>query len=177
MLNLFFKASFKNFVGHESFLWDHWFPCFGLLVTSPLGFKAKEGSLIHTWQRNTWYISLEIHLWCDTCRPLSRQHSNQAFSSTYLQPGIGGARTGDLSRHRRTLYWLSYDGLDVLQCYSQSCWLAVPKNPPAGTPPPPRGRSCWRLPLTANGHFSVPQELYQSKSWNGRELWGRRLCE
>ena len=42
---------------------------------------------------------------------------------------------------------------------------------------PPPGHSCQQLPLTANGHFSVPQELYQWKSWNGRELWGRRLCE
>ena len=33
---------------------------------------------------------------------------------------------------------------------------------------PPRGHSCQGLPLTANGHFSVPQELYQSKSWNDR---------
>ena len=31
------------------------------------------------------------------------------------------------------------------------------------------GCSCQRLPLTANGHFSVPQELYQSNQWNGRE--------
>ena len=29
----------------------HWYPCFGLLVMSPLGFKARMGSLIHTWQR------------------------------------------------------------------------------------------------------------------------------
>ena len=31
----------KSFGGHESFLWGHWYPCFGLLVTSTLGFKAK----------------------------------------------------------------------------------------------------------------------------------------
>ena len=24
-------------------------------------------------------------------------------------------------------------------------------------------------PFTTNGHFSVPQELYQSNSWNGQE--------
>ena len=34
---------------------------------------------------------------------------------------------------------------------------------------PPRGCSCQWLPLTANGHFSVPQEMYQWKSWNVRE--------
>ena len=30
----------KFFGGHKSFLWGHWYPCFGLLVTSALGFKA-----------------------------------------------------------------------------------------------------------------------------------------
>ena len=25
-------------------IWGHWYPCFGFLVTSPLGFKAKVGS-------------------------------------------------------------------------------------------------------------------------------------
>ena len=32
--------------GHESFLWGHWYPYFGLLVTSPLGFKARVGSTL-----------------------------------------------------------------------------------------------------------------------------------
>ena len=35
-----------NFGGHESFLWGHWYPCFGLLVTSPLGFKVRVGSAL-----------------------------------------------------------------------------------------------------------------------------------
>ena len=37
---------FLNFGGHESFLWGHWYPYFGLLMTSPLGFKARVGSAI-----------------------------------------------------------------------------------------------------------------------------------
>ena len=41
-------------------------PFFIILVTSPLGFKARMGSLIHTWQRCTWYTFPQIHLWCDT---------------------------------------------------------------------------------------------------------------
>ena len=27
--------------GHKFFLWGHWYPCFRLLVTSTLGFKAR----------------------------------------------------------------------------------------------------------------------------------------
>ena len=26
--------------------WGHWYPCFGFLVTSPLGFKARVGSAL-----------------------------------------------------------------------------------------------------------------------------------
>ena len=33
-------------------LWGHWYPCFGFLVMSPLGFKVRVGSLIHTWWRH-----------------------------------------------------------------------------------------------------------------------------
>ena len=33
---------FKNFVH----FWGHWYPCFGFLVTSPLGFKARVGSAL-----------------------------------------------------------------------------------------------------------------------------------
>ena len=43
----------KNFEGHESFSWGHWYPCFGLLVTSALCFFASSDP--------------QIHLWCDTC--------------------------------------------------------------------------------------------------------------
>ena len=45
---------------------------------------------------------------------------------------------------------------------------AIPKKPSAGMPP--RHCSCQWLLFAVNGHFSVTQELYQSKSWNGREL-------
>ena len=48
---------FVNFGGHKSFLWDHWFPCFELLMMSALGFKTRVGSHIHTWQRCTVHIS------------------------------------------------------------------------------------------------------------------------
>ena len=44
---LFLKTNWWTHV----LLWGHWYPCFGLLVTSPLGSKVRVGSLIHTWQR------------------------------------------------------------------------------------------------------------------------------
>ena len=60
---------FKLFGGHLSF------PLlFGLLVTSPLGFTARVGKLICNWRRCMWRTFPEIHLWCDTCRPLYGWH-------------------------------------------------------------------------------------------------------
>ena len=50
----------KKFLGHKSSLWGTWYPCFELLVTSPLGFKTRVGSLIWTLQRHTWYIYLRF---------------------------------------------------------------------------------------------------------------------
>ena len=38
---------FLIFGGHRSFLWDYWYPYFGLLVMLVLGFKARVDSLAH----------------------------------------------------------------------------------------------------------------------------------
>ena len=35
-------------------------PCFGLLVTSLRGFKARDCSLIYTWQRRTSFIKVNL---------------------------------------------------------------------------------------------------------------------
>ena len=32
---------FTKKIGHQSFLWGHWYPCFGLIVASVLGFKDR----------------------------------------------------------------------------------------------------------------------------------------
>ena len=61
-----FNSLFIIFGGHKSFLWGYCYPCSGLLVKSPLGFKASVGSLVHIWQKHTCYTFLEIRLWCDT---------------------------------------------------------------------------------------------------------------
>ena len=37
----FFLMRLFWLVLHKSFLWGHWYPCFGFLVTSALGFKAR----------------------------------------------------------------------------------------------------------------------------------------
>ena len=70
----------KNFWWTHVHLWGHWYPRFGLLVTSPLAFKAKVGSLttekfcmkfdiqlkfmkqtdntLYLWQHLSWYFNV-----------------------------------------------------------------------------------------------------------------------
>ena len=56
----------KVFGGHMSFFLGHWYPCFGFLVTSPLGFKARVGCLICIAEANVMYVPrdppLVLHL-------------------------------------------------------------------------------------------------------------------
>ena len=78
-------------------------PVFGFLVKSPLGLKARVGSLIHTWQRQTCYTILRF-----TSRVTDADHlvaimAAASISSTYLRTGIGGAQNWDLSYCRRML--------------------------------------------------------------------------
>ena len=74
----------------EPHFWGHWYSCFRLLVTSPLGFKARVGNLIHTWQRHTWYTVPEIHLYCDTYACVYGQHSGWLFSPHMTSSHICG---------------------------------------------------------------------------------------
>ena len=47
-------------------LWSHLYPCFGLLVMSALGFKARvDPSLVCFLACMQW--TPQIHLWCNTC--------------------------------------------------------------------------------------------------------------
>ena len=65
------------FLAHVLF-WGHWYPCFGFLVTSPLGFKARVGSVLFAFAEvNVMYVP-EIYLWCYTCQPLDGQHCSQS---------------------------------------------------------------------------------------------------
>ena len=45
-----------------SFLWSHWYLCFRLMVMSPLGFKARGGSLIQACKKHLCYMCNLSHL-------------------------------------------------------------------------------------------------------------------
>ena len=59
---------FKSFWRTHVLFWGHWYPCFGFLVTSPLGFKARVSSALFAIfaEANVMYISqdspLVLHL-------------------------------------------------------------------------------------------------------------------
>ena len=60
----------KYLVGTCPF-WGHWYTCFGFLVTSPLGSKARVGSAL--------FAFLQKHLWCYMYRPLCGRHTTSHF--------------------------------------------------------------------------------------------------
>ena len=52
------------------FLWGHWYPCFGLLMMSALGFKARVDPS-------------DSPLVCDTCWRLGSQHGGRAIFNSH----------------------------------------------------------------------------------------------
>ena len=100
------KPFFHIFGGHKSFLWGHWYPCFGLLVKSPLVFKARVGSLIHTWWRQTCYTFPKSHLWFDTAELLAASMAakpSHSLACTWKQTLVGlKTRTYRATAHSAT---------------------------------------------------------------------------
>ena len=98
---MFYQFFLKNFGGHESFLWGHWYPILDfwwcLLWVSKQEWVLHYLSLVEVYM--LCYTFPEIRLWCDTCWPVGGQHGSQAISSTYLQ-GIGGTWNQELSCRR-----------------------------------------------------------------------------
>ena len=75
---LFQKIFVYNFWRARVILWDHWYPCFGLLVMSALGFKARVDPSLACFIACVQWIP-QINLWCNACWPPDGQHGSQAF--------------------------------------------------------------------------------------------------
>ena len=94
-----------------SFFWGHWYPCFGFLVTSPLGFKARVGSALFAIfvEANVMYIPqdspLVLHLptswWPVRSRSLPHMHVQRWDLARF--------RTCDRTNRRRTRYHCASD--------------------------------------------------------------------
>ena len=70
---------FLIFGGHNSLLWGQWCPCFVLLGTFSLGFKAGVDPSFACFVTCVQWI-LQIHLTCDTCWPLGSQHGSRVIN-------------------------------------------------------------------------------------------------
>ena len=90
---------FKKFGRHKSFLWGNWYPCFGLLVMFPLGFKARVGSCIHACRGIYVTCSLRFTSTATAANLLVASMAVKQFSSTYLWAGIGQAQNLNPSCH------------------------------------------------------------------------------
>ena len=66
---------YQIFGGYQSYSWDHWYPYFGLLVMSALGFKAR----VDPFCMLSHLFDPQIHISCDTCWLYWGQHGSWAF--------------------------------------------------------------------------------------------------
>ena len=102
MIFFFFVFFYKIFGGHMSFSWGHWYPCFRLLMTSALGFKARvDLSCTLSCLRATPQIQLR----CNTCQPLDSRDSGLSCSlHAAAEVGCRGSNGISCSEHRRSTH-------------------------------------------------------------------------
>ena len=87
---------FKSFWRTHVLFWGHWYPCYGFLVTSPLGFKARVGSALFT-----FFCGGEYNLHSPrstTCQPLGSWCAASHFpcrSGPWLRFKLAITRTED----------------------------------------------------------------------------------
>ena len=120
-LDFFFFFFLKSFWRTHVLFWGHWYPCFGFLVTSPLGFKARVGSALFAIfaEANVMYIPqdspLVLHLptsWRPACsRSLPHMHVQRW--------DLAQIRTCNRTNRRRTRYHCASDPAGYL--FSNIC--------------------------------------------------------
>ena len=106
---------FKSFWRTHVLFWGHWYPCFGFLVTSPLGFKARVGSALFAIfaEANVLYIPqdspLVLHL------PTSwRPARSRSLPHMHVQRwDLAQIRTCNRTNRRRTRYHCASDPAQV----------------------------------------------------------------
>ena len=82
---------------------SHWYPCFGLLVMSVLGFKARVDPLACMLHHLHCNRILRFTSGVTPADLLAASMAAESISSTYLWAGLGGAQNQDLPTE---LCWL-----------------------------------------------------------------------
>ena len=116
-IKTFFK---KHFGGYQSFLWGHWYPCFGLLAISVV--VCQGGSLtcmlLHLHAVDSSDSPLVWHLLTSWCSAWQLHRFIHILAHIYSS--IGGTRTWD-QECRQTHYLISQAGLAMK-------WNAMNRN-------------------------------------------------
>ena len=132
---------FIKFLADTCPFWGHWYPCFGFLVTSPLGFKARVGSALFAMfaEANVMYIPqdspLVLHLptswWPARSRSLPHMHVQRW--------DLAQIRTCNRTNRRRTRYHCAsdpaiccqyFEKCHNFQIFDELCWApcSVPRS-------------------------------------------------
>ena len=143
--NIFFFKLIFFCGGHQSFLWGHWYSCFGLLVTSALGLKARVDSSLCFIALRTTIKSSESPL--DTCWPLGSQHGGRAIvNPRTVQALVRLERAGSaityhfkqvshfhITQHQRSFPLMRHSFITVINCQT---FLLLPPLFPFQLDPP-----------------------------------------
>ena len=96
------QTFFKKFLADTCLFWGHWYPWFGFLVMSPLGFKARVGSALFALWKQMSFTFPKIQLWCYICWPLGgQQHSGLL---PHMRWDLARIQTGNHSNRRQMHY-------------------------------------------------------------------------
>ena len=87
----------KSFWWTHVLLWGHWYPCFGLLVTSPLGFKAEWAALFALIRAIHDVCTLKFTFGATPANLLMTSMGAGHFPQMYISAEVGfRIRSGDL---------------------------------------------------------------------------------
>ena len=120
-----------------SFFWGHWYPCFGFLVMSPLGFKARVASALFAIfvEANVMYIPqdspLVLHL-LTSWRPAR----SRSLPHMHVQRwDLAQIRTCNRTNRRRTRYHCASNPASLdLDFYCWQDFIDILHNIPSSQP-------------------------------------------
>ena len=94
-----------------SFFGGHWYPCFGFLVTSPLGFKARVGSALFAIfaEANVMYIPQDSPLVLHLPTSWRPAHSRSLPHMHVQRWDLAQIRTCNRTNRRRMRYHCASD--------------------------------------------------------------------
>ena len=132
---LFFLS--KSFGGHQSFLWCHWYPCFGPLVMSALSFKALACLLCCLCAMDSLDSPLVQHLLTSWPSAWQLSHFWSMYLHAYL-PNFWGLNLGSSVQilSGSFLAHLTYTEMSLCNCKLLSCHCYRPHHTCSGHPHP-----------------------------------------